>query len=323
VAVAIRGRGLVSFMVAAATVGVALLMDLRGLAWGLACGGALALAALREDRKGGALRLALLLGGLSASYAAGEAAYGDLGVSLEERGDVHRLEMETGRAPPELPKPPPVDRGYIWGRTPLRQLPDTLATLVASARAAPAEGFVARDLAFAGAQHDAMQAAIAGFAGFAVLVGAVGLRRRPWQALAWFGTSLPFAACTWAALRMVSWHPRFLLLGLPALAVGMGVALATLCLAGDRQESGGRIGWLHLALVGVLAWALPMSWIPSPLSVRAGWQSPYGADEEPLQLWRQAVAGSQGAPRDAECRGYLRADADRGIEPSLWGDPLR
>lgn len=316
VAVAVRSRRWLPYTLAVAAVAIALLMDLRGLAWGLSCGALLLVAAAREGRSQGSLRALLLFAGLGLSYRAGEAAYGQDRTSLEDRGSVHRLLIESGRAPPEPQQPPPVDRGFLWGKTPLRQIPDTLVTLVNDARTAPAQGFVAQH--FSPVQHDRFASTVGWFSAAGGAVALLGLFWTRWQLLSLLLTAAPFAACTWAAFRMVTWHPRFLLLGLPGVALLLGVAFGTFVYgAAAAAEPGGRPGFLHLLLTALLAWGLPLGWLASPLKVPSTWEVPFVGDGEPEIYWKQATEGAVGAERERECFAALKVDAAAGRVPRL------
>lgn len=311
-----RKRGLIPYTLAVAAVGVALLMDLRGLAWGVSCGVALLIAALREGGTAGGVRFIVLLLGLTLSYRAGGAAYGPPSISLEDRGDVHRLLIESGRAPQEAPRPPPVDRGYQWGRTPLSQVPATLQTLAENAAAAPSGGFVS--LRFLAMQRYLLLTLVIwlsiGGGTFAVF----GMRRSPWLVIGALLTLAPFAACAFAAFRMVTWHPRFLLLGLPGVALVMGAGLGTLLHGrADKLAPRGRWGYAHVALSALVAWAVPLGWLDSPLSIASPWQLPFAGDDEPAEQWRMAIAGQEGADRQRECLAALKEDADAGRVISL------
>ncbi len=261
----VRRPGVWTGLACGLAVGIALLLDLRALVWALpTLGVAVGALALRE---GATWRRAVALGALLLplvwSYDQGFDAYPPATYSLEEQVDVRALYAAMGGGDAAARAQAVPASRYVWGRTPLTDIPGTLGFLVQQAR-------IPRPAGAAALTDPALVAAhVRPWLGVGLLLGPLALwvlRKDRLVALAFVGTALPWVLALRRMPDMVNLYPRFLAQGLPVLAVaGGGVAAA----AWAGAPLGAR--WRGAAGAGLLG-ALVLGVLPSPLSPSAGWR---------------------------------------------------
>jgi hypothetical protein len=321
---ALRYRSLAALAAAGLGVGLVLLVDVRGLIWGLPALGLAALAAL--GRKGVLRKLAgLVVLGLPVglSHPMGEVAYFEKTPSLEQQAvfyvdeAMRRIGADTGT--------PIGDRAYpsrfIWGWSPLEDVPKTVRYMLDLNQGVPEAVGAHKETVHTRRVH-VLPWVVPGIAG--LLLAAWGARRRPWVLLALIGASVPFVVALRSATTLVS-HPRYVANGMAILPILLGVGVAVLAQGGLRREDapggGGGRPWGVLAGVGAM-WVLVVGIVPSWLSPTATWRAPIGADTEPRHSIEVAQAEAEAAEDvSGLCVSTLRADYARGMEPGsrLYG----
>ncbi len=299
---ALRHRHPVLRLAAGAGIGLVLLIDGRGLLWALALSplGLLACLGLpwadwrRPPWRRIALGSLLFALPIQLSWFAGPRAYSAQTVSLEEQSDVAQRYRDIGIqvTSDDLPERP----GFVYGRSPVSELPATLRYLHAESRAA--------------APHDRARARLHGSPNRerlvdpwiplgvgALLVAGLSLWRRPQLLLALACTGFPFL---FALKRTVDLHysqERMVGQAQLALALLLGVAYAALALGGLPGRSSPErpqlqrswpppwparwrqrrwpawSGSLWSALALLIPLALVQNWVPSHLSPWASWRA--------------------------------------------------
>ena len=304
--------------------GLVLLVDVRGLIWALPALGLSCLAVLgMRSWSRRALGLVALLLPVAISHGMGEVAYFDKTPSLEQQAvfyvdeAVRRIGADTGT--------PIGDRAYpsrfIWGRTPLSDLPGTVRYMLELNRSVPERAGDHMETVHTRRMHVLPWVAPA----LAALVLAVwGARRRWWVILALFGASVPFVVALRSATTLVS-HPRYVANGMALIPILLGVGLAVIAQGAlekrDATTEPEGLPWAGAAGVGALV-LLVLGIIPSWLSPTATWRSPIGADTEPKHSI-QVAQGDAPAAQDVSgiCVAALRADFEAGHSPGsmLYG----
>ncbi len=217
----VRRPGVWTGLACGLAVGIALLLDLRALVWALpTLGVAVGALALRE---GATWRRAVALGALLLplvwSYDQGFDAYPPATYSLEEQVDVRALYAAMGGGDAAARAQAVPASRYVWGRTPLTDIPGTLGFLVQQAR-------IPRPAGAAALTDPALVAAhVRPWLGVGLLLGPLALwvlRKDRLVALAFVGTALPWVLALRRMPDMVNLYPRFLAQGLPVLAVAGG-----------------------------------------------------------------------------------------------------
>lgn len=315
-AVALRFPGLRTLLLGALGVALAFLVDLRGLIWGLSCGGLVLLACLRGPRWTWPLKLAVLAAVIVGAWRLGPRVYQPQLQPLEAHTDLRkRLEDNGVAVPADFPEP---DTTYVWGRSDPRQIPRTLLQLRAQAAAVPPE---LRDVR-SGHVHRTRRVepwrGVATGAALLALLGTLRGRDRLVRAVLLVGLSLPWLASLQGAVAVQRSFPRFLGSGAPVLALALGVAFATL-VHGPRlwhRAPPPRTWRTAVKPVGavLLGLLLVLGAVPSWLSPAAPWREPVTATNG--HLWK-AVDWLEGArqPRGQEvgCAEGLAADRAAGL----------
>ena len=321
---ALRYRTVPALLAAGLGVGLVLLVDVRGLIWALpALGlGLLAVVGMRSwgRRIMGLLALVLPLG---LSHTMGEVAYFEKTPSLEQQAvfyvdeAVRRTGGDTGT--------PIGDRAYpsrfVWGWSPLQDLPKTVKYMVELNRRVPEEVGQHMETVHTRRTH-VLPWLAPGLAG--LLLAAWGVRRRPWVLVALFGAAVPFAVALRSATTLVS-HPRYVANGMALIPILLGVGVAVLAQGAlqrrDAQLESDGPPWGLMAGVGALL-VLVLGIVPSWLSPTATWRSPIGADTEPKHSIEVAQAEAPAAEDvSGICVAALRADYESGHAPGsrLYG----
>ena len=193
-AAAARWRTPFSVLLAGLGIGLALLVDARGLIWAVPCLGLTALAVLAGPERPGVPRwrglgwrsLALAFP-IVWSFQVGPWAYTPTARTLEGHVGIYAELQERGVRLPPWKHPTGRDTRYIWGRSDPRQIPWTLLFVADQGRWVP-EWY--RDLPEVREGFQRSGAPwVAPFAAAAV-AAVVGLRRRPWLAFVLAGTVL-------------------------------------------------------------------------------------------------------------------------------------
>lgn len=219
-AVALARRTPLALLAGGAGVGLALLVDVRGLLVAAPTLAMVVVAALPGPWRRLPLRLALVALPLGLSWAVAGRAYPAGAQPLEHQVmalDARKVAARALGRPPHVPT-----TTFVWGHTPPGQIPATLlevrratADLVPATRDLPmnVEGRARHLRPWAGP--------IAAALGLALW----GLRRRPWLAAALAASLLP-AALTVQGVALVELRLRFLAPAAPAVAALLGVAFA-------------------------------------------------------------------------------------------------
>ena len=276
VAVAWRWRGLRTALLGGIGVALALLIDPRGLLWGLSLGGILLVAVLLRgwDRKPrrGLTRVVLGLAAVSLpiwlAWTEADRAYPVGTTTLEALGDpVKGWETRIPiRSDPNVPMTPA--SGYVWGQSPLSHIPDTLRFLRRQSKRTPDEVRLSERTLSAKAHFltPYMSWAVGG-----LLLAMVALVRRPGRLLLLLGTAVPFVVVLQGAVDMRYAGLRFLGNGMVCLPLWIGLGIATLAGAGARQTPLRTLAVLGLLLTTVLGV------LPTDLSPAAAWRKPLNA----------------------------------------------
>ena len=228
---AIRVRSIPTMCLAGLGIGAVLLIDVRGLLWGLPFFGGTALAAILCDwGKDGVsdqqkrvrslgLIVALLLP-VFLSYQLGAWAFPEHTTSLELQTDLRPLFHKRGATGIEFLPPYELDSEYRWGRSSVLDIPQTLGFLVDQSQLQPPEGLAKQEGIGSAAQHidPWMLAGGLGLVGAVVVVG-----WRSWRCWALFCTLFPFAVALRGMGMVDEMQPRILTHWMPALAVLIGL----------------------------------------------------------------------------------------------------
>ncbi|MFN7146032.1 MAG: hypothetical protein ACK4YP_19820, partial [Myxococcota bacterium] len=323
-AAAVRWRTVPALLLAGIGAGAALLIDVRGLLWGLPTI-AVGLVAAAIGPPGGAkgpfsgppALLVALLAPVGAAWLLGPWAFPSGTIALEQQvanwaADAARYAGAT--EPVDVPT-----GGFVWGTSDLRALPTTIHWLATVSDRLPAE--VAADPVLA-----RLRAALGrhwlfpGLGALAVVAATVG-RRRPVALLALLVGAAPFLVALRGAVTVLG-HPRYVATGLLVLPLLLGLAfeaLATARLAPDAAPMRPRSEALRLG-VGVTAFVLLLlGVVPSWLSPASKWRMRVPADTEPTATL--AVVAGEAAPSpaiDGACVTALRRDLDSGRGPTLF-----
>jgi hypothetical protein len=316
---ALRYRSIPALVFSGIASSVVLLLDVRALLWALPAIGLTATAAvLAPTLKRKVVGLSCLLLGLSASYQVGKQTTWELTPSLEQQTAFY-VDEAIRRFLPNEPsagistQEEISDTRFVWGRTSIEEIPRTLYFLWQLKQSLP-EGIENQpETAYCRRTHVTPWVLPAVVSLIAVLWAA---RRRPWLALGFVGSLVPFAVALQGTSQMVA-HSRYIANGITMIPVLLGAGFGAVAQGAlMRQDELGttrslRSGeWIGLGVL--LAFVLGM--VPSWLSPVANWRSPVSADIEPSNsLWH--AANSEILPVDVsvECAQTLQADFASGL----------
>ena len=316
---ALRLRTLPAVLFSALVAGLVLLLDVRGLLWALPAVGLTAFAAILA--KGWWRRVvgvALIGGCLAGSYALGERTSWELTPSLEQQTSFY-VDEALRRFQPNNPnagistQEEVASSRYVWGRTDITEIPDTLQFLWTLRQGMP-EGIEDQPETAYGRRTHMVPWLLP--AGFGLALALWGARRRPWLALGFLGSLVPFAVALQGTANMVG-HSRYMANGITMVPVLLGLGFAV-CAQGalqrrDEAHDGPllrRSEWIGLAIVLCLV----LGMVPTWLSPVANWRAPVSADIEPSNsLWH--AANSTALPVDVApaCAAALREDFASGL----------
>lgn len=299
VAVAWRWPGRRTALLAGVGVGLAFLVDLRGLMWGLPLLGmaGLRILALRRPKKVLPL-LACLLAPVYLAWWLGPQTYPPQTTTLEVLSDLTKGWKDAVRYV-QVRAPATTADGYVWSRSSVLRIPHTLIWLAEQGERVPPELRTHPDTLRALRQlFDPLHSLFLG----ASIVGVVGLLRRPDRILLLAGIGLPFAVALEGAVAARFAGLRFLGNGMPLLAVlgGLGFATVVMGMARTRPRDAPRLRLRAIAGM-VLLVLLLVGTIDSVVSPLALWRfrghsadaglltacdNPVGAPELPTWLYR-------------------------------------
>jgi len=193
---------------------------------------------------------------------------------------------------------------FIWGRTPIHQIPKTLWMLASDT------GQVSPLLADTASIKEGREAHFHPFYPLAIACAGLilwGLRGRKMVLLAFLATAAPFLVVLYSASNL-EFRNRFASSALPPFAVLFGVGLALLWRApseqaGQRTRPFKNIGFSSIwpaAVRMVLLAALVLGFIPNHLAPNAPWRKPLLADHEVQAMERAAqqagpIPGAKGS----------------------------
>ena len=316
---ALRLRTLPAVLFSAAVASFVLLLDVRGLLWALPAVGLSAFAAvLLPGWWRRVVGMLLIAGCLAGSYQVGERTSWELTPSLEQQTSFY-VDEALRRFQPNNPnagistQEEVASSRYVWGRTDLTELPDTLHFLWSLRQGMP-EGIEDQPETAYGRRTHVTPWVLP--AGFSLLIALWGARRRPWLALGFLGSLVPFAVALQGTSNMVG-HSRYVANGITMIPVllGLGFAVCAKGALGSKDEvTDGlrlrRAEWVGLGLVLVIV----LGMVPTWLSPVANWRAPVSADIEPSNsLWH--AANSTNLPVDVApaCAAALREDFAAGL----------
>lgn len=311
VAVAARTRSPLGLAVAGLGIAAALLVDVRGLVWALPALGTAAVLALAVPgswKRRGLCVLALLLP-LAASYPAGQRAFPSTAYSLEKQIDVRPLFHLHGARGADFKPPFSYDSAYVWGWSPLSEIPDTVQFLLKNRQVELPDGVVME------APQGLVRRQVTPWIRAATWLAPCTLlllfvARQPWRAWGLVGAAAPYLVALRSLEGMVEVYPRFLTQGLPAVAV-LGGALVGLLFGFLPLRTHPRLrAGVGLGVVGIAA-AVAFGALPSPLSPVAPWRISWAPVLTEIyavgQDLRSPTGTRPGAPQEA-CVARLRED---------------
>lgn len=331
-AVALRFPRWSTLTVGGLGIGLALLIDLRGLFWALPAGGLVLLGIARTPPRSWAPRLGLLAALLGLAWLAAPTSYPPHMDPLEAHISLRKRLSDNGFALPD--DFPEATTTYVWGRSSPLEIPATLMGIAERSSHVPTALRDARGGAINRARFAVPWLAPGLGAGLVALAGLAFGRRRLVRAAVVVGLALPWLVSLKGAIDVQRSFPRFLGSAMPVLALGLGLAWATLASGrafwqlgapdqGWRAWSGwSRIAPLRPALALGLLLALLLGGIPSALSPLATWRVPIGASLASLQRSVEIARGERpGDPRYNSCADALHSDIRAGLDPAgrLYG----
>ena len=315
---ALRFRTLGAVAFSGVVTSLVLLLDVRGLLWALPAAGLTAFASLLLHTPLRKLAgLGLLAGALALSSHVGKLTTWEITPSLEQQTSFY-VDEALRRYQPNNPNAglstdeELASSRFVWGRTRVAEIPQTLAFLWELRQRLP-EGIEDQPETAYGRRTHVTPWVLP--AALGLLLGVWGARRRPWLALGFIGTVVPFAVAIQGTAQMVG-HSRYIANGITMVPVLLGLGFAVVAKGAlERDEASTTGGWLSraewMSLGGILICVLGM--VPTWLSPVATWRAPVSADIEPSNsLWH--AANSSQLPLDVApaCVDTLREDFVQG-----------
>ncbi len=245
-----------------AMLGCSMLLGLRGLLWFLPLFGASVVLCLGHPWKRLPYRLLALVIPVFVSFQLGSVAYAEDALSLERLINSGRRFHDMGFTGYETFYSGSTH--FVWGRSPLMELPATVHTLLTAPRPSAEELWPLAGPPFRARLLPLVPIGLAG-----LLASVVALRRQPRRLFALLATLLPFVVSLYNVVLVQLSEDRFLGTTLVALALVGGVGLASVVQRPPGPQAEGR-PWGGL-LVLVLA-LLVTGMVPSVLSPDASWR---------------------------------------------------
>jgi len=314
-----RYRTLPAFAFSGIAMGVALLVDVRGLLWALPALGITSVAILMASgwhRK--LLGFALVSGALFCSHSIGGRTTWDTSPSLEVQTvyyvdeAIRRFSTDDPGASLRAEDYPNASR-FIWGQSGTTTIHRTLAFLAELRQEVP-EGIESQhETAYARRVH-LMPWVLP--AVFGIILGVYAGWRRKWVAAALVGTVVPFAVALHGTAQMVS-HSRYLANGITMVPVLLGIGFAAVAwgpLGREDADSGRRTLTVSDGIGIATIVVLLLGMIPTWLSPVATWRAPVAADIEPANsLWHAAHSKQLPVDVSVGCAEALRQDYESGL----------
>lgn len=270
---------------------VALLVDVRGLLWALPWLAIGLLLCLRGGPIQTLKNLAALLLPLLISYAVAQWAFPEFALSLEEQLHAGTLMDARAQGHQTQDLTPEVPVRFLWGHTPLSDIPATLRFLLSNHSESDLSG--AADQQMVLGQHLKPM-----WVWFPALLGLpfwAGWRDR--RALALVASCLPFMVALWAGVGGLELRIRFLAQALSFLPILLAISLT---------PRPGRARWLVLPLLALVVFGV----IPTPASPDARWRVPVAPNTVDVQRVAHPDAYAQRIPQYAQCRAALVAGGE-------------
>lgn len=313
VSLALRYRRLPAVFAGALGLGLVLLIDVRGLIWALPAFGLLCAACVAAPgwlRRLGGLTIVGVV--LWASYQVGGQTSWDQTPSLEVQASYY-VDEALRRAEPDNAKAGISHKDavfpvrYVWGRSPIQDIPKTLSFLAELNALLPADIGDLPETQYFRRVH------VMPFLWPALLclgLALWGIRRRPFLLLGFLGGLLPFAIALRSASMTVA-HVRYIATGVAMVPVILGVGFAVLAVGSLSKKDELRLQPVldRGDVLGLgLAVLLILGVVPSWLSPASTWRAPVAADAEPSNaIW---YASQDNVPSDVspECAASLSED---------------
>ena len=315
---ALRYKSLPAVIIAAICASTVLLMDVRGLLWGLPAVGLTSTAALLcRGWWRPLVGLGALAGCLMGSYEIGGRVTWEQSPSLEQQ-TVYYVDEALRRFSPDDPNSgltTGVDNAgsrFVWGRSNLEEIPKTLRFLWTLRSDLP-EGIEDQPETAYGRRVHVLPWIAPGFAGLLLAVWAA--RRRKWVWMGLLGSLVPFIVALQGSANLVA-HPRYMANGITMVPVLLGLGFAALFLGPlsktdhpEHRPTFAKSDWIAMALVVFMVLGAIPSWL-SPVST---WRAPVSSDIEPANTLWYAASGSNLPPDvSPRCIEFLRQDLDNG-----------
>lgn len=274
---AVRYRNLPALFMGGLGVGVALLMDVRGLYWALA--GLVITCIGVVPRYIGHLpkRLGVVLAPIAASWFVARATTlpNAQGLDYQTRFFIEDAVARVPGASVDLGAVSGQD--FLWGRSYPWEIPGAILRLMAMTAKIPPE--LAQSVEVAHNRETYLLPWIGPVVG-GLLLWVLRMRLRPWTMAAFLISLGPFAVAYVTTATTLA-HPRYLAVAMLAVPVALGVPLGAFVGAPSPPKVGiPLLGFLLVLVLGV---------VPSWLSPVAGWRVAFKAEMEPRVFQLQAV----------------------------------
>ena len=271
--------------------GLALLTDVRGLLWALpwlVLGGFLS---VRGGPVQTARNLAALLLPLILSYALAQWAFPESAISLEEQLHAGNLLQARALGQQPLAVLPEVPVRFVWGHTPLGDIPATLRFLLSNHAEADLGDAVDQQMVLG--QHLKPM-----WVWSPMLLGLpfwTGWRDR--RAVGLLASCVPFMVALWAGVGGLELRVRFLAQALSFLPIILAISLT---------PRPGRARWLVLPVLALVVFGV----IPTPLSPAAPWRVPVAPNTVDVQRVSKPDDYARRIPQYAQCKAALIASGE-------------
>ena len=319
-AAAVRFRNWWTLAAATASIGMCLLIDVRGVVWAAPNLALLLLFYLPQPKKQALIGMGIILTILAGFWWGGSRAYSPDHTSLDDQANPIRLHNEHKPvSEPLLSDPGPAGiPNFVWGRTPLQDIPKTLFLLGRDTKkVAPGLAQVTRTQRGRAAHFHPWYPLV----GTLTLVFLIAPGPRRARIATLLLTASPFLVVLYHASTL-EFRPRFAASALPPFAVLLGLGTATLWATGRKEvsENSSRSArllhqWPSALRVGLLA-VFVFGAIPSFLAPDASWRQRFVSDQEVQEMRRGALGGRQPEAWGSEaCVEGIRDDWRSGKKP--------
>ena len=250
-AAAVRWRRPVDLLLCGVGVGLCFLIDLRGLIWGLAAlGPALFVVVLAPIRRW-PLRFLALLFPIWLAWFGGRGAYLPETKPLEGQVDLIQRIQDKGKEP-EFDRSILPESAYVWGWTPVLEIPATIHSLAVQSSLIPA--WMTSDFR-SKMEINRYITPMQGPVAIALLVALLALRRKPLLAATMLALLVPYVSSLRSAIELGQVYVRYIGSVAPAAAVVVGVGVAGVAGRGRLRLVVGGLG-LSILILGVVDNAL-------------------------------------------------------------------